>query len=204
MTDTDTGVGQFVIGTVSQLDDQKPGRVKVRLPHQGMCEGSWCSVIVPMGGPGRGMVFLPEPGDQVVVAFEQGDSDMGFILGAIWTDTQNPPELDGQPKKNNLRLIRSRSGHQLRFDDTPGKERVEVVDKDGTRKVVIDTSGKKIQVICEKGDVEITAGSGNIALKADQGELTLSAKTVSIQSKGKMDIKAEAVLTLNGKLVNIN
>lgn len=194
----------IVVGVVKALDDKTPGRVKVTFPHQDSCESAWCSVVSPMGGAGRGVVFLPEPGDHVIVALEHGHPDRGFILGAVWSDKQPPPKLDGKPAENNLRLIRSRSGHEVRLDDTKGKERIEIVDKDGTRRVVIDTAGKKIQVICESGDVEVTAGSGNVAVKAGSGKVAIDGQTVAVTSTGDMTIRATGSLTLKGATVAIN
>jgi uncharacterized protein involved in type VI secretion and phage assembly len=201
-----TGVetSHVVVGVVSKLHDQTPGRLKVKFPHLGMCESDWCSVVAPMGGPGRGLVFLPEPGDQVVVALEHGDVNRGYVLGAVWTAKQAPPELDGKPAQNNLRLVRSRSGHQLRFDDTKGRERVEIVDKDGKRKVVIDTAGKKVQVICDAGDVEVTAGSGNVTVTAGSGSLKLTGKTVSVEASSTLEVKAGGAMTIKGATVAIN
>jgi len=194
----------FVVGVVNALDAKTPGRVKVKFPHLGSCESAWCSVVSPMGGAGRGVVFLPEVGDHVVVALEHGHPDRGFVLGAIWSDSQKPPKLDGKPAENNLRLIRSRSGHEVRLDDTKGKERIEIVDKDGKRRVVIDTAGKKIQIVCETGDVEVTAGSGNVAVKAGKGKVEVEGQTVSVTAKGSMTIEATGPLNLKGKPVNIN
>ena len=202
MTETDTG--SIVIGVVKKLDEKTPGRVTVTFPHQGSCESASCAVVTPMGGDGRGIVFLPEPGDHVLVALEQGNPDRGYILGAVWSKNQPPPKLDGKPAENNLRLIRSRSGHEVRLDDTKGKERIEIVDKDGKRKVVIDTAGKKIQVICESGDVEVTAGSGNVAVKAGSGKVAIDGQTVAVTSTGDMTIRATGSLTLKGATVAIN
>jgi phage baseplate assembly protein V len=197
-------LSHFVVGVVSQLHDKKPGQVKVKFPHLGMCESTWCAVAMPMGGPGRGTVFLPEPGDHVVVAFEHGDVNHAYVLGAIWSDSQAPPQLDGKAAQNNLRLIRSRSGHQIRLDDTPGGEKIEIVDKDGARKLVIDTAGKKIQVVCDSGNVEVTVASGDVTVKAAGGAITLEGKTVSVKSSGDLNIQATGALNLKGSTVNIN
>ena len=202
MTETDTG--GVVVGVVKKLDEKTPGRVTVTFPHQGSCESASCAVVTPMGGAGRGVVFLPEPGDHVLVALEQGNPDHGYILGAVWSKSQPPPKLDGKPAENNLRLIRSRSGHEVRLDDTKGRERIEIVDKDGKRKVVIDAAGQKIQIVCESGDVEVTAGTGDVSVTAGSGEVKLNGKSVSITASADMTIKATGGLTLKGATVNIN
>jgi uncharacterized protein involved in type VI secretion and phage assembly len=188
---------------VCELNDATPGRVRVKFPHLGDKESGWCPVVSPMGGGGRGLVFLPEVGDQVMLAFEHGDTEHGFVLGAIWTTKQAPPPLDGKPAENNLRLIRSRCGHTVLLDDTKGKERVEVRDKDG-RRVVLDAGKKKVQVVCDDGDIEVTAGKGNVTVHADSGSATLKAKTVTIEATGDLTLKAGGSMTLNGSKISLN
>ena len=124
------------------LDNQDPdglGRVKIKLPWASDEEiGHWARVAAPMAGDGRGMFFLPEEKDEVLVAFEQGDITRPYVLGALWSGDDKPPESnsDGQ---NNLRLIKSRSGHLIRLDDSPGAEKIEIIDKSGANSVTVDT-----------------------------------------------------------------
>ena len=41
-----------------------------------------------MAGPDMGFYALPEKGDQVLVAFEQGDLSQPYVLGSLWTTQQ--------------------------------------------------------------------------------------------------------------------
>ena len=202
-----TGVetSQIVVGEVTSLDDKKSlGRVLVKYPHLGGVESGWCPVVTMMAGPGRGFVCRPEVGDQVLLALEFGDPNRAYVLGAVWSEKQQPPKDDGKPKENNLRFLRSRSGHVIRLDDTKGKERIEIVDKDESRKVVIDSAAKKIQVVCDQGDVEVTAGSGNVTVSAGSGAVKVKAKSISVKATGDMTIEAVGTLVLKGAKVNIN
>jgi uncharacterized protein involved in type VI secretion and phage assembly len=193
----------FVTGVVSELDPQRPGWVRVKFPHLKGTESGWCPVVTPMGGPGRGLVFLPEKGDHVVLACEHGDVNRAYVLGAVWDAGQKPPPGGGKPAENNVRFVRSRSGHEVRLDDTAGQEKVEVIDKDGARRVVIDTAKKKILIVCDKGDVEVTAGSGNVSVKSG-GTVKVEGATVTIEASGELTVKAGGKLTLRGATVNIN
>lgn len=210
MTDV---AGQIVTGEVSSLDDpDRLGRVKVSFPHLGGVESGWCPLVTLMAGGGRGSVFIPEVGDHVLVGLEFGDPSRGFILGSVWSQAQTPPEGDGNPTENNLRFIHSRSGHLLRFDDTSGAEKIEIIDKDGQRKVVIDSSGQKIQVHSQSGDVEVLAESGNVSVQATSGNVSVSAsgnlemegQQVTLKSKGQMTIEAGGTLTVSGTQINLN
>ena len=103
-----------------------------------------------MAGDGRGMFFLPEKNDEVLVAFEQGDITRLMFLGALWNGEDKPPEAnsDGQ---NNLRLIKSRSGHSVRFDDSDGGEKIEIIDKSGENSLTIDTKSNTISIKSSQG-----------------------------------------------------
>lgn len=202
MTDVETSA--IVVGYVSKLDDKTIGRVKVKFPHLGHTESDWCPIVSPMAGPERGFVFLPEVGDQVLVALEHGNPNRGFILGAVWSKKQPPPKTSGTPTANNVRFIRSRSGHEVRLDDTKGKEKIEIIDKDVKRKIVIDCSGKKLQILCDEGDVEIVASSGNISVKATSGAVKVEAQTLTLKSSGAASLEAGGALTIKGATVAIN
>ena len=192
-----------LIGVV--LDHQDPeglGRVKINLP--GLAEdeiGHWARVAAPMAGKGRGMFFLPEKDDEVLVAFEQGDIRRPYILGALWNGKDKPPESnsDGQ---NNFRLIKSRSGHLVRFDDTAGGEKIEIIDKSGENSVTIDTQSNSISIKSAK-DVVIEAPQGKISLSAKSIEVRSTAET-NVQAQRTMDLKASATMTIKGQRVNIN
>jgi uncharacterized protein involved in type VI secretion and phage assembly len=82
-----------------------------------------------MAGSRRGGWFMPEVGDEVVVGFEMGDLSRPVILGALWSDADQPPEAADTSAANNVRTIVSRAGHQVTFDDSP------------SGKIVIKTSG---------------------------------------------------------------
>jgi uncharacterized protein involved in type VI secretion and phage assembly len=197
----DTGMSDretngIVIGLVTNLeDDQGIGRVKVSYPNMEDEESEWARLAAPMAGNRRGAFFRPEVGDEVLIAFEQGDIRRPYVVGSLWSKTDSPPPDDGNAKENNWRFIQSRSGHIILLDDTAGKERIVLVDKDGTRKVVIDSGNQKIQVICEQGDIEV---------KAAAGEVKIEALNVSVKASAELKLEATGNVTIKGAMVNIN
>ena len=122
-----------VIGIVSNLDDPDSlGRVKVRYPWlQDDSESPWARVVSFMAGPSRGAVFRPETGDEVLVLFDHGDMRFPYVVGALWNGKDAMPTERGKDGDNAIRLIKSRSGHQILLDDTAGSEKVTVLDKAG-------------------------------------------------------------------------
>ena len=186
----------IIIGEVIDLEDPDGlGRVRVRFPYLGDQPSNWAKIASPMAGKNRGLFFRPEVGDEVLVAFEMGEPRRPYVLGGLWSSVDTPPPDDGNAKENNWRFFKSRSGHIWKFDDTKGSERIEVIDKDGRHTIVIDSSGDKIQIICDSGNVEIKATAGKVQIDATNVEITASA-SMKLESSGEMTIK--------GSVVNIN
>lgn len=174
-------------------DPQKLGRVKVKLPWLGDdAETPWAPVATLMAGKQRGTFFLPEVDDEVLVAFEHGDLDHPVVLGALWNGVDTPP-LTNDDGKNAKRLIQSRSGMTLLFDDSDGAEKLQLADKDGNEALTIDMANKKITLV-SSGDLELTAA---------QGTITISGQTVKIDSTGQAELKATGQLDVGGQTVNI-
>ena len=185
----------IVIGIVSSLEDPDAlGRVQVTFPHLANQKSNWARLAAPMAGPKQGMFFRPEVEDEVLVAFELNDPRRPYILGSLWSNVDKPPVNDGKTKENNWRFLRTRSGHMLKFDDTKGKEKIEIIANDTKRRIVIDTSADKIQIICDKGDIEVTAG----------GNITVEAAKVEIKASGDMNLEAGGKMTIKGATVDIN
>src|SRR5437868_30783 len=123
-------VNGVVVGIVTNNQDPDGlGRVKVRFPWlSDTDESTWARVAAPMAGKDRGAYFLPEVDDEVLVAFEHGDPRFPYVLGALWNGNAQP-FLTNEDGKNDLRVIRSRSGHTIVLNDKDGEETIEIVDK---------------------------------------------------------------------------
>jgi uncharacterized protein involved in type VI secretion and phage assembly len=179
-------VNALVAAVVKDLSDPEGlGRVRVTYPHLGDETSEYARLVSPMAGAERGMFFRPQPGDEVLVGFEFGDPRRPYIIGSVWSSADKPPPgANDKPDENNLRFFRSRSGQIIRFDDTPSNERIEIIDKDGARRVVVDSANNKIEVSCDQGDVDISAPSGTV---------TISAMNISIKATGSVTIKGATV-----------
>lgn len=192
-----------VIGVVTNNQDPDGlGRVKVRFPWLSADdESQWARVAVPMAGNNRGLYFLPEPDDEVLVAFEHGDVNFPYVVGALWNGKDAPPAKNSDGK-NNIRVIQSRSGHVIRLNDEDGKEKIEIIDKSGNNSIVFDTANNAILIKTDK-DITLSAAQGTIKLDAQKIEIKSSADT-KIEAGAGMDVKASATMNIKGSLVNIN
>jgi uncharacterized protein involved in type VI secretion and phage assembly len=106
----------IVIGKVTKVKDEEGlGRIQVNYPWLSGPEERWVSVAAPMAGGDRGMFFMPEVDDEVILAFDQGQWDHPYVIGFLWNPIQRPPSQDERQ-----RMIRSKNGHTIRFvDSTP-------------------------------------------------------------------------------------
>ncbi len=102
----------IVIGKVTAVKDpQNQGRIMVQFPWlDDTLESTWASMVSPFAGGDRGMFFMPEVGDEVVLGFEHGDFTHAYVLGAMWNGVAGSPSPD--PRQ---RMIRSKNGHTIRF-----------------------------------------------------------------------------------------
>jgi uncharacterized protein involved in type VI secretion and phage assembly len=156
------------------VDDQRQCRVQVSFPWLGDDGGSaryWATLLTPYADDDQGFVVLPEVGSQVVVGFEFGDLQRPYVVGSCWNGREMMPITPTRP--NNRRLIKSRSGAMLEFDDSAGAAKVTVA-SGGGHTVVIDD------------------GAGSIEIKhANQTRITIdSGGMVSINTKATVDVTA--------------
>jgi uncharacterized protein involved in type VI secretion and phage assembly len=181
-------------------DDKGLCRVRVRYPwHDKPTESYWARLAVPMAGRERGMVLIPEVGDEVLVGFERGDLRFPYVLGGLWNSKDKPP-LANSDGKNDKRILVSRKKHYLLFDDGE-KGVVELAHENGTlvrftdNEIVLkDKQGNQLKIASQTGAMSIES-SGHISIKA---------RTIAIEASGALALKASATLTIRGALVDIN
>jgi phage baseplate assembly protein gpV len=156
-------------------------------------------VMMPMAGAGRGIHFLPEPGDEVVVGFQVGDTNNPIILGALWNNGSKPPEQAKQSSRNNVRTIVTRSGHELTFDDTEGAEKVTVKSRGGHSIVLDDAPAAPRVTLSSK------LGKSVVLDDTPPGTLSVTTPTcqVILSEPGLVSINATASITLNAPVITL-
>jgi len=225
-----------VIGIVT--NNQDPDglcRIKVKYPSiSGDVESNWARLATPMAGPGRGIEFIPEVNDEVLVAFQNNDINHPFIIGSLWNGKDEPPEKnDAIVDTNgvNKRIIKSRTGHIVTFDDTDGACKISIIDKTGKNSIEIDSENNTmtlkvdadltldaangtVKIACKdfvvdaSGDVKIDGT--NIASKATS-KFAGEGATAEIKASGSTDVKGATVkvegsgpVTVKGAVINLN
>jgi phage baseplate assembly protein V len=131
-------------GIVVENQGNDEGQVKLKFMwfDGGATVTDWCRVSQLYAGGGYGSVFVPEIGDEVLVAFVHGDMRFPVVLGGLYNGVDKPPtaRTDGRDQK----IIRTKAGHEVLLDD--GAKEIRITTADG-------------------GDVTVTA-TGEIRLKA--------------------------------------
>jgi uncharacterized protein involved in type VI secretion and phage assembly len=131
-------------------------------------------MVTPHAGADRGFMFMPEKGDEVLVAFEHGDPERPYVLGSLWNGVDQAPREEfwgGDIENNDVKRIVTKSGHRIQFSD-----------KDGKESIVIATPTKLKLSLLEKTD---ETGRSMIVLHSEDGDIVVSAPNGRIHFRSK-------------------
>ena len=183
-------------------DPERLGRVQVSFPE--LSDGNfsrWARVATFMAGGSLsdswGGYFLPDIGDEVFVAFEQGDINRPVVVGSVWNGKARPPEINKD--QNARKMIRTKTGMQLLFDETSGQESLCIQDKPGNSVILRSARNAESLTIKDKAGATIELNSHpseerlTITDKAGSS-ITMDSKTgdIIIEAKGNVVIKSGA------------
>jgi uncharacterized protein involved in type VI secretion and phage assembly len=193
------GVVPAVVTSLDDPDDM--GRVKVKLVTFGgsdaPIESTWARVASPMAGKDAGLMLYPIVNDEVLVAFEHGDPNWPYIVGALWNAKEKPPkakaDINNQGQVKEL-ILKSRSGHIISIIDEQGKEKISITDKTTKNKVIIDSTTNTLTVETDD-QVQITA-KGLIQVKSSTGDMKFEANNINFKAKQNFNVEATQNCTL--------
>ncbi|WP_448661453.1 type VI secretion system tip protein VgrG [Sphingomonas sp. CJ20] len=225
-------VPELQTGVVTKIDGDPDGeyRVQVKLPLlQAGSQTLWARLGTFYASADIGAEFYPEVGDEVVLAFMNGDPRFPVILGSLWSKKNKPP--NPPEAKNAKKSIVTKSKVRIDFLDdlpaieisTPAKQSIRVDDKAKTvtitdankNSITLSSSGIAIDsasklTLTAKGDIAITA-QGKLALKGTAGVtiagMSIAAKadtSFSAQGSAEAKLTASGMVTIQGGMVKIN
>lgn len=202
-------INGVAIGIVTNnKDPDGMGRIKVHFPWlSDENESFWARISTLMAGNDRGSFFIPEVDDEVLVAFGYGDINEPYIIGSLWNGVDLPPE-DNADGKNNIRKIKSRSGHEIIFNDNDEQQQEKVVihTKAGHKIVLDDSSGsEKIEIMdkSESNYIEIDSNQNSMKIESSM-QMNIKSQDITIEAGGRMTLKSSGILEIKGSLVQIN
>ena len=196
----------LMAGIVADNKDPKGwGRIRVKLPS--LTEdhmSNWARIVTIGAGKTRGMDWIPEVNDEVLVGFEHGDIHRPYIIGGVWNGTDTPPEkpensiADGKVR---LKTIKTRGGHTIQFveeDKSDSKQGLYVTTAGGQKLTFNDTEqfielknkdGHQLKLDQKNKKVELKTKNGHQIVMDDSG------KKVDIISADDLNAKSGS----NGK-----
>jgi phage protein D/phage baseplate assembly protein gpV len=187
-----TRIDSVATGVVTNAEDpEKLGRVRIKFPWLSEeQESPWARVAVPQ----RGMWMPPAVDDEVLVAFDRGDPQSPYVVGALWNQNAPPAEA-GADGAAQVKVLRSRSGHVVRMDDTEGEEKIEIADGSGKSSIVISTKDGSITITSD-ADLVLESTGGKVVMKA--------AKGVEVASQDALKLEATGAVTIQGSTIDLN
>lgn len=193
------------IGIVT--DNKDPlglGRVKVRFPwRENSRESYWARVVATGAGKERGVYWVPEVNDEVLLVCDKKDIQHIFVIGSLWNG-EDKPTADNADGENNTRLIRSRSGHEIRLFDKKGQGKVEIKSENG-HTVTIDDQKSTVEIADKSGSNKITIDINQKGITIQSGlSLTLKSQNISIEAGAMLNMKASGPVKVEGNPILLN
>jgi len=163
------GVVEAIVAKVTD-DPEHECRVTLRFPFfdGATAETDWCRVAQPYAGNGYGAVFVPEEGDEVLVAFVHGDMRFPIVLGGLYNGVDKPPT--DRTASRDQKMVRTKHGHQVVLDDSQGQEAIRITTAGGHELILDDASGT----------VAITGNGVKITLD-DTGSITVQGTNITVE-----------------------
>jgi uncharacterized protein involved in type VI secretion and phage assembly len=197
--------GVVIAKVTNNVDATGEGRVQVELP--------WLPGVRPWARLARldaGTYFVPQPGTEVLVAFNQGDLREPYVLGSLWNGKDRPPTEAPQDPVTK-RIIRTPGGHDLEFDDLSQSIRIKnmrghsvTIGPDKVQIAARDASGQK-----EMASITLTA-AGNLSIEAARSielkapSITIDGDLVKVEGNASTEISSGATCSIKAALVKIN
>jgi len=192
----------------NNLDLIAEGRVQVRIPSLPAFE-PWARLAAVGGGSSRGLLWVPQIDDEVLVAFSQNDERDAYVLGGLWSTLSRPPltlPTDFLIKRVIKTGLAGGLGHEVEFDDA-------------LQSVTVTTSTRQ-KITIDPLKIELQNTAGTLTIKMDNTSQTVSitaatkieltATQISIKGAqielkgGKIDIQSGGPCTVMGLPVKIN
>lgn len=183
------------IGVVTQLDEDpdQANRVQVEIPTLGdQSTHVWARLANFHASQGFGAFFIPEIGDEVILAFLDNDPGNPVILGSLYSGKRQPPvPMD---KENNIKKILTREGMELEFDE---ENKAILLKTPGDNQLSLSDSDKAVTIKDQNGNTVELSSSG-ISLDSPK-DISISGMNVSISAKAGIKLDAKQAVDISAK-----
>jgi type VI secretion system secreted protein VgrG len=168
-------LGVVVARVMDNNDPNHLGRLKVQYIWAEE-PTDWIRMASPSAGADRGFLFLPEKGDEVLVAFEDGDPNHPIIIGSLWNSANNchgvrqPFRSPAGIDNNDVKRIVTKGGLRITFSDTPGEQGLTFVTPFGCSIKMLekhpDTGFPMVAIETATGDIFLGAPEGRVHINS--------------------------------------
>lgn len=184
-------------------DPENLGRIKVNFPWASDADSVWARIATADAGEQRGFYTIPDVGDEVLVAFERGDTTQPVIIGSLWNNSAKPHSEAPDPD-NMVKMWVTRSGNMFFMSDIEGEQEIRLLTGDKKNSIMLKAKGPEIVIQSDGGD--ITLKGKNIKFETDEkvelkagSELKVSSGTnMKIEAGANLELKASANVKLQG------
>lgn len=145
---------------VDNNDPEQLGRIRVQFLWQELTTPDrytpWLRITQPHGGDDKGFYFIPEIGEEVMVAFENGNAEKPYVVGTLYHGQQHPgkPWPDGN---NNVKAIRTRNGHTIEIHDEGPGGYIRIYDYQKENYILTYSTDEKLIKLESTGNIELYA-----------------------------------------------
>lgn len=211
-------------------DPKKLGRVRVQFTWQERNQMTpWIRMVNPHAGSEQGFYFIPEIGQEVLVGFEGGDPQQPYVIGQMYNGGLKP-DPNWITSSNDIKSLRTKSGHTIEFNDTSGSEQLVIYNGSGSsagsnnNKIVLSLNPDKI-IVESQGDIELKGNNikvdaqgsidlhatSGLTLKTESGDASLQGTQVSVKADGQFkaegataEVSGSGMAKIQGGIVQIN
>jgi uncharacterized protein involved in type VI secretion and phage assembly len=215
------GRSALVIGTVTNVQDPDE-KGKIRVKFTGLSdedESAWARLVSIGGGQKRGVVFIPEVGDEVLVGFENGDVRQPVVFGGLFGSKLDIPKWDVTDGKVSARRITSREGHYVELSD--GEEdtakHIQLMLQGDQHKLRLGAdrfdlalpAGKPALIKIGETQIEVTS-SGDINMKAPNinikgdAKVSIEAPQIDVKAQGQLNLQAVGTTNVKGAMIAVD
>lgn len=221
--------GIMVCQVVKNYDKDKQGFIQVNINIRDYDDTKyvWARMALPYGGNKWGDYFLPEVGDQVIVAFEQGNIERAFVIGSVpkansgfmqkaynekneikRITTRNGNNIDiidkaeGEGDNDKITITTSKGNHKFELDNE--KKKILISDKEGENKIEMKTENGQMEIIA-KQKLTIKVGDNiKMFMNGSNGTVSIEADKLKFEASNTAELKSNNRVTLEGGNVTVS
>ena len=198
-------------------------RVEFFLGETGKTLTEWVRVAQNYAGNGYGNYWLPEVGDEVILAFNLGDINSPYVIGSLWNNAKDKIPEGTATEKNTIKRIKTKGGHEIVFEEEKKKEKIEIhtpgklkIALEDENKIIViqDEKGENLlKMDCKKGIITVSStkisfnakkGGATLELDGDKKSIAMKADKVTIEGTQGLELNSKSSLKAGGNMVEVS